>query len=190
MVLTTINYEEPNQNKYYGIEVHYGNNEIKVFNSGDFVKDWAQSMKFKINELSDKEAFFIHSSSVNHFIMDGNRYEPCYLVFNEKDNPSLKFGDEISFKTKNTSIEFFVEEGERCTWKEFKKKYNQVIKSTEHEDSNNSPSPIASVSACCSSEMIPPDWDMVEQMGSLWKAYACYICKECGKVCEPVDAPQ
>jgi hypothetical protein len=49
---------------------------------------------------------------------------------------------------------------------------------------------ISDVSGCCSSEMIPPDWDMVEQIGSLWRAYACYICKKCGKPCEPVDAPQ
>ena len=43
------------------------------------------------------------------------------------------------------------------------------------------------VSNCCNSEMIPPDWDMAEKAGSLWRAYAVYICKKCGKVCEPVE---
>ena len=64
------------------------------------------------------------------------------------------------------------------------------VESTEHQDSTNPPLLIASVSGCCSSEMIPPDWDMAEQMGSLWRAYACYICKKCGKACKPIDAPQ
>ena len=49
---------------------------------------------------------------------------------------------------------------------------------------------LGAASGCCSSEIIPPDWDMAEKMGSLWGAYACYICKKCGKVCEPVGAPQ
>ncbi len=34
--------------------------------------------------------------------------------------------------------------------------------------------------------MIPPDWEMADMMGSMWRAYACYICKKCGKVCEPI----
>ena len=42
------------------------------------------------------------------------------------------------------------------------------------------------VSDCCNSDMIPPDWEMAEKSGSLWRAYACYICNKCGKVCEPV----
>jgi len=49
---------------------------------------------------------------------------------------------------------------------------------------------ISDVSDCCYSEMIPPDWDMAEKMGSMWRAYACYICKNCGKICEPADVPQ
>ncbi len=42
------------------------------------------------------------------------------------------------------------------------------------------------LSNCCKSEMIPPDWEMADMMGSMWRAYACYICKKCGKVCEPI----
>lgn len=43
------------------------------------------------------------------------------------------------------------------------------------------------VSNCCGSSMIPPDLLQAEEMGSLWRAYACYICKKCGCPCEPVD---
>lgn len=46
---------------------------------------------------------------------------------------------------------------------------------------------IPSVSVCCSADTIPPDWEMVERMGSLWRAYACHICKKCNKVCEVVN---
>ena len=41
------------------------------------------------------------------------------------------------------------------------------------------------VSDCCNAKMIPPDWDMVDKMGSLGRAYACCICKKCGKPCKP-----
>ena len=44
------------------------------------------------------------------------------------------------------------------------------------------------VSSCCSSSnMIVPDWEMAEGAGSLWMAYACYICEECGKACYTVE---
>lgn len=43
------------------------------------------------------------------------------------------------------------------------------------------------VSGCCGAEMIPPDWEAAEEAGSMWIAYACYICKTCGKVCDPVE---
>lgn len=42
------------------------------------------------------------------------------------------------------------------------------------------------LSDCCKSEMIPPDWETADRSGSLWRAYACYICKKCGKPCEVV----
>ena len=42
------------------------------------------------------------------------------------------------------------------------------------------------VSDCCKADMIPPDWDAMEEAGSLWRAYAYYICKKCSKACKPV----
>jgi len=47
--------------------------------------------------------------------------------------------------------------------------------------------PDKEISDCCKSDMIPPDWEMAERMGSLWMAYAVYICKGCGKVCNAVN---
>lgn len=43
-------------------------------------------------------------------------------------------------------------------------------------------------SDCCNSDMIPPDEEMMETAGSLWRAYACYICVRCGNACEAVKA--
>jgi hypothetical protein len=44
------------------------------------------------------------------------------------------------------------------------------------------------VSSCCSSsDMIEPDWEMAEEAGSLWRAYACYICRKCGKACDTIE---
>ena len=40
------------------------------------------------------------------------------------------------------------------------------------------------VRKCCGSSVIEPDWEMAEKAGSLWRAFACYICKRCGKECE------
>jgi len=46
------------------------------------------------------------------------------------------------------------------------------------------------VSNCCKYKMIPPDWEMADKAGSLWRAYACYICKKCGNACEPILIPK
>jgi hypothetical protein len=47
------------------------------------------------------------------------------------------------------------------------------------------------VSSCCkSSELIPPDYEMAEEMGSLYSACTCYICKKCGKACDVIELSQ
>lgn len=46
------------------------------------------------------------------------------------------------------------------------------------------------ISNCCGSDMIEPDYDEAEDMGSLYAAYLSYICRECGKVCKPVEVKQ
>jgi len=44
------------------------------------------------------------------------------------------------------------------------------------------------VSNCCgTSDMIPPtSEEEIESAGSNWRAFACYICRKCGKACEAV----
>ena len=44
------------------------------------------------------------------------------------------------------------------------------------------------VSDCCKTpDLIEPDWDMAEEMGSMWRAYVCYICKKCENSCDVVE---
>lgn len=128
MAVYGINYDDGNKKNlgYESVRVSYGENQKKIFNSGNFVKDWFDLMKFIINELSETEFHFSASSSVDHFIMDGAPYDSAYLhMVNEK--PVLKYVD----KTKENYLyeqqdvyedgtEFFVPEGTQPTWEELK----------------------------------------------------------------------
>jgi hypothetical protein len=128
MAYTTINYDDGNKENlgYEFVEIHYGNNQKKFFNSGNFVKDWFDLRKFQIVELSDAESYFTHSSSVDHFIMDGAPYESAYLHM-EGDKPILKYVDKSDpnyiFTQEDIyekGTEFFVPEGTNPTWEELK----------------------------------------------------------------------
>ncbi len=96
--------------------ISYGENNEKVFSSGDFVKDWYDMRKFMIQELSNTEPVFSHSSSVDHFIMDGAPYSSAYLKIDKNKNPYLSY--EIC--DYDNGIEFFVPEGTQPTWEELK----------------------------------------------------------------------
>jgi len=102
---------------------HKGGN--KEFNSGNFIKDWYDCKKFISDEgILDRDVFISHSSSVDHFMMDGAPYDSAYLhVENEK--PVLKYLDASIHIFEQTDIyqdgwEFFVPEGTQPTWEELK----------------------------------------------------------------------
>lgn len=42
------------------------------------------------------------------------------------------------------------------------------------------------LSDCCHFKMIPPE-DEEDIMGSMWRAYTCYICLKCEKPCNPLE---
>jgi predicted glutamine amidotransferase len=131
MAYTTINYKEFGENdlKYESVEIHYGqgkDEKKKFFNTGNFVKDWFDCNKFKVMELSETEWVFIHSSSVDHFIMDGAPYDSAYLHM-EGDKGVLKYVDRTDpmylFNQQDIyegGTEFFVPEGTKPTWEELK----------------------------------------------------------------------
>lgn len=96
-----------------------------VFDSGDFVKDWAFAKK-KFVEFED-EPHFSNSSSVDHFFMDGAEYDSAYL---HVDNgiPVLKYIDKsdpnylwAQIDIYENGWEYFVPKGNKFTWEELKK---------------------------------------------------------------------
>ncbi len=127
MAIIGINYKEPNTQKYQSVRISYGEKEEKLFATGNFIKDWYDMRKFTAFELSDSEPYFCHSSSVDHFIMDGAPYDSAYLHMID-DKPVLKYldrSDSLWFINQrdivDNGIEFFVPEGTQPTWEELKK---------------------------------------------------------------------
>lgn len=128
MAFVTIKYNEGafDDLGYKSVELHYGTNEKENFQSGNFVKDWYDMRKFMIENLFNSESHFSHSSSVDHFIMDGAPYDSAYLhMINDK--PVLKYLDMsdpnwVSNQADifENGIEFFVPEGTQPTWEELK----------------------------------------------------------------------
>jgi len=128
MIYTTINYNEAGSQQplnYKSVEIHFGKEEKKFFDTGNFVKDWWDRTKFIIQEI-DNDSMFVHSSSVDHFIMDGAPYDSAYLhIVDEKvvlkyidrSDPDYLFTQADIFE-KGTEI--FVAEGTQPTWEELK----------------------------------------------------------------------
>jgi hypothetical protein len=135
MAVIDINYDEGNEENlgYKSVQVSYGNNEKKIFNSGDFVKDWFDMTKYVITVLYKTESHFIHSSGVDHFIMDGAPYDSAYLhtvdgkavlrYINRKKG-SLDMDEMIANREiYEKGIEIFIEENTIPTWEELKERF-------------------------------------------------------------------
>ena len=109
---------------YKGVTLSIAGEEYE-FNSGDFVKDWAFAKK-KFASLKS-EPHFSHSSSVNHFIMDGAQYDSAYAhIINAE--VVLKYVDtsDPNYLSTQREIyedgwEFFVPKGSKFTWEDLKK---------------------------------------------------------------------
>jgi len=115
MSFTTINYEEPNPKTYKSVEIHDFDDNITKFESGDFVKDWYDLVKFLLTTLID-EPYHVHSSSVDHFIMDGAEFDSVYLGFDPKNQvPRLYYNYD------DGGVELFVKKGTKPTWNELRK---------------------------------------------------------------------
>jgi len=117
--------ETPGGLKYNSVYLHHQDDE-KVFNSGNFIKDWFDAKRFFSQELMDTEPHLSASSSCDHFHMDGADFDSAYLhVVDGK--PVLKYvntEDPNWFMTQRdvyeNGWEFFVEPGTQPTWEELK----------------------------------------------------------------------
>lgn len=138
MAVIGINYEGANHNyddngerietpgglKYNSVYVHYDGGKEKVFESGNFIKDWFDAKGFFARGLMDKEPYLSGSSTCDHFIMDGAPYDSAYLHIID-DKPVLKYVDRSDDLFTQRQVwdggwEFFVEEGIQPTWEELK----------------------------------------------------------------------
>ena len=125
---TTINYDDGNTENlgYKSVEIHFGKDEKKFFDTGNFVKDWYDMRKFMIQTLMDSESHFCHSSTVDNFIMDGAPYDSAYLHTTDEGEPILKYIDRSDpdfFRTQSDvyeGLEFFVPEDTKPTFMELK----------------------------------------------------------------------
>jgi hypothetical protein len=122
---------------YESVYLHTSEKEM-IFNSGNFPKDWYDAKKAFITsqEENPNDPNYFHlsgSSTCDHFIMDGAKFESAYLHM-EGDNPVLKYCvpyedlDSVEDMIKNQSIyeggwEFFVPEGTKPTWEELKESF-------------------------------------------------------------------
>lgn len=117
--------ETPGGLKYKSVYVHYEGGE-KVFDSGNFIKDWFDAKGFYARGLMDKEPYLSGSSTCDHFHMDGADFDSAYLHIVD-DKPVLKYVNTENpnwFMTQRDVYEkgweFFVEPGTQPTWEELK----------------------------------------------------------------------
>lgn len=117
MAVISIQYKEFSKAKnlfYKSVSISYdGLQKKKTFKSKNFVKDWYDCIKFCLLNIGNDE-FFCHSSSVNHFIMDGAPYDSAYLKVGA-EHP------ELIYSYDEDAIELFVPKGTTPTWEELKK---------------------------------------------------------------------
>jgi len=117
MAVKRIRYEEGTDTGYECVELCYGENEVKKFDSGDFVKDWYDCMKHII--LGDLNEPIMNSSSVDHFIMDGAPYDSAYLIPDDENT-------QLFYEYSDKRLEFFVPRGTKPTWSELKEMCGDV----------------------------------------------------------------
>jgi hypothetical protein len=129
MAVFGINYDEGNKLlNYKSVYVScYDENLNRVFDTGNFVKDWFDLIKYIITELSEIEPHFTGSSSIDHFFMDGanNLYDSAYLHVIDGE-PVLKYLDRsdpnwyITQQDICEGTELYVLENTQPSWNELK----------------------------------------------------------------------
>jgi len=120
MAVISINYDEGSKKKdlgYKSVELAYDSlKKRKIYKSGDFVKDWYDCIKFLITKKVVEKEPVMHSSTVNHFIMDGAKFNSARLKTDETLPPQLIY----KFDWDDEHIEFFVKKGTKPTWEELR----------------------------------------------------------------------
>lgn len=129
MAIIFVNYEEFSKKKglgYKSVELSLKNDK-KIFNTGNFVKDWYNMIKFIVHYDHELESHWTYSSTVDDFMMDGAKYDSAYLHM-VNDMFMLRYvdkSDENWYEDQKDifeeRMEFFVPENTQPTRKELKK---------------------------------------------------------------------
>lgn len=119
MAVYGINYNEggkPNLD-YESIYLRESNPEKKetLFNSGDFVKDWYDLIKYVVVNNTHDNEHVMGSSTADHFFMDGadELYDEAYL--HDDGN-----GHDLHYDYKPNCLRLYVHKGTKPTWNELK----------------------------------------------------------------------
>lgn len=121
-MIIDIKYKDDNSLTYNNIIISLNDDrEDIIFESGDFIVDWYQTMKWCAHNDNNNDIIKM-SSSVNHFIMDGAKFDSAYLVL--KPEPHLEYFDGKNFEITN-NVEFFIPEDEKWSWDELKNYVNK-----------------------------------------------------------------
>ena len=110
MAVISVNYNEGSDLKYLETSI-YLNGESIDYDSGDFVKDWYDLMKFILCGGLEEEYHIVFSSSVDHFISDTGLYDTLYLRSLDIKNTEWELTDEYD----ELGFQFFVPKGKRYT---------------------------------------------------------------------------
>jgi len=126
MYFISVKYTEPNQDSYKCISLKNTNNNKEIlFDSGDFVVDHYWLNKYIVFIPEDKYDHISASSSLDHFIMDGDKYKSRFLKsLSGKEEPFFDFYtkkeiDDMNLSDLNKQVEVFVLP-EHKTWQQVK----------------------------------------------------------------------
>jgi hypothetical protein len=90
----SVDYDEFNQESYTGLELkNMDSKKVMKFNTGDFVIDFLMYKLYIESSMKSTFASVMHSSSVDHFYMDGNKFKEIYVEWNEDGLDGKIIGD-------------------------------------------------------------------------------------------------
>lgn len=79
-----IDYNDSDQSTYHGMVLENMDTKEKIrFDTGDFIIDYLMYKLYIESSLTSTLRSISHSSGVDHFFMDGDRYKEHYIEFNE-----------------------------------------------------------------------------------------------------------
>ena len=118
MSFIKVNYDyddNPDKVIYKGISLEINPLKIKTWDTGDFVKDWYMLNQYIYMETELWKSPVSVSSSLNHFIMDTNKYSSKWLVTTDDG-----YGYIFTKDYDKSGLEFFINKGTDPTWDEHK----------------------------------------------------------------------